>query len=387
MDSEKMTACETCGAEIAASAKTCPHCGAKNKVKKPVYKRPWFWILIVAVVIFMLPDTRTESKPNPAYETMTQKEKAESTYRKVSTSVLLAEDRLTKLSEYINGLESEYTVLDLYDYCKLGVKNCRGYIDMMDDVADPKGAEDYIQAASVYIYNVQSAHQKMQDYIDSGKVEDLSSFNSCWENVSGDVSRFIVAQDTYLKDSGLTADEIDELIGIEDGQEEGQSTDTAQAEDSEPSGEEEISLPNWTTSQKNAMAKAKNYLDYTAFSYTGLVEQLEYEKFSHEDAVWAADNCNADWNEQAVLKARSYLDYTAFSYSGLVEQLEYEGFTAEQATYGADNCEADWSEQAALKAKSYLDYSSFSRQGLIDQLLYEGFTQEQAEYGVSQNGY
>lgn len=387
MDNEKMTACETCGAEIAASAKTCPHCGAKNKVKKPVYKRWWFWVLIVAVVIIMLPDTRTESKPNPAYATMTQKEKAEATYRKVSTSVLLAEDRLTELAEYINGLESDYTVLDLYDYCKLGVKNCRNYIDMMDDVADPEGAEDYIQAASVYIHNVQNAHQKMQDYIDSGKVEDLSSFNSCLENVSGDVSRFIVAQDTYLKDSGLTAAEIDELIGIEDSQEEGQSTGTAQAEVSEPSEEKESSLPTWTTSQKNAMAKAKSYLDYTAFSYTGLVEQLEYEKFSHEDAVWAADNCNADWNEQAVLKAKSYIDYSGFSCTGLIEQLEYDGFTTEEATYGADHCGADWNEEAAESAESYLNYSSFSRQGLIDQLLYEGFTQEQAEYGVSQNGY
>lgn len=62
MDNEKLTACQTCGAEIAADAKTCPHCGAKNKVKKPVYKRPWFWILIVAVVIIMLPDTRSETQ-------------------------------------------------------------------------------------------------------------------------------------------------------------------------------------------------------------------------------------------------------------------------------------------------------------------------------------
>jgi hypothetical protein len=83
----------------------------------------------------------------------------------------------------------------------------------------------------------------------------------------------------------------------------------------------------------------------------------------------------------------SYLDYTAFSYQGLIEQLEYEKFTTEQATYGADNCGADWNEQAAKSAKSYLDYSSFSRDGLIDQLEYEGFTYDQAVYGVEANGY
>lgn len=192
MDNEKWTACQTCGAEIAADAKTCPHCGAKNKVKKPVYKRWWFWALIVVIIIVMLPDTRTET---------------------------------------------------------------------------------------------QEPEKPTQN----------------------------VAEQTQAP---------------------------VQSETSEPSGEEGSSLPVWTTAQKNVMAKAKAYLDYTAFSYTGLIRQLEYEKFTNEEAVWAADNCNADWNEQAV-----------------------------------------------RKAKDYLDYSAFSRQGLIDQLLYEGFTQEQAEYGVSQNGY
>ena len=85
-------------------------------------------------------------------------------------------------------------------------------------------------------------------------------------------------------------------------------------------------------------------------------------------------------------KAEQYLDYSAFSRQGLIEQLEYEGFSNTDAEYGTDAINADWREQAALKAKEYLDYSSFSRQGLIDQLVYEGFTQKQAEYGVSTTG-
>lgn len=91
--------------------------------------------------------------------------------------------------------------------------------------------------------------------------------------------------------------------------------------------------------------------------------------------------------KNAVAKAHSYLEFTAFSYSGLVEQLQYEGFTAEESTFAVDNCGADWNEQAAKKAQSYMEYQSFSRDGLIDQLLYEGFTQEQAEYGVTAIGY
>ena len=63
------------------------------------------------------------------------------------------------------------------------------------------------------------------------------------------------------------------------------------------------------------------------------------------------------------------------------------GYSTEDATYAADNCEADWNEQAAKAAKNYLNSMAFSRDSLIQQLEYEGYTEEQAIYGVEQNGY
>ncbi len=142
-----------------------------------------------------------------------------------------------------------------------------------------------------------------------------------------------------------------------------------------------------TMGQKNALSSANSYLRYSNFSYNGLIEQLEFEGYTHEDAVYAVDHCGADWNAQALGSAKSYLRYSAFSYSGLVEQLEYEQYTHEQAVYGVENSGADWYEQAAKSAQSYLQYMSFSRDELISQLQFEGFSYEQAEYGVSQNGY
>lgn len=91
--------------------------------------------------------------------------------------------------------------------------------------------------------------------------------------------------------------------------------------------------------------------------------------------------------KNALRKAKDYLAYSAFSYSGLIDQLKYEGFSDEASTYAVDNCGADWNEQAAKKAQAYMNYSSFSRAGLVDQLLYEGFSSEQAEYGVTAAGY
>ena len=141
-----------------------------------------------------------------------------------------------------------------------------------------------------------------------------------------------------------------------------------------------------TTSQTNAVRRARSYLDYMAFSRSGLISQLEYEGFSYDDSVYGVDNVGANWYNQAVKKARSYLDYMAFSRSGLISQLEYEGFANDQAVYGADNVGANWYDQAVKKAKSYLDIMAFSRDGLISQLEYEGFTNDQAVYGVTQNG-
>ena len=91
---------------------------------------------------------------------------------------------------------------------------------------------------------------------------------------------------------------------------------------------------NETVSQKNARRTALSYLDFTAFSRDGLIKQLEYEKFSNEDATYAVDNCGADWNEQAAKMAASYLENMPFSHQSLVEQLVFEGFTEEEAEYG-----------------------------------------------------
>ena len=93
--------------------------------------------------------------------------------------------------------------------------------------------------------------------------------------------------------------------------------------------------PDMTLGEKNALAKANDYLSIMAFSHNGLIEQLEYEGYTTEEATFAADNCGADWNEQAAKKAQDYLDTMAFSRDGLIKQLEFEGFTKKQAEYGA----------------------------------------------------
>ncbi len=40
--------CKNCNTELVGKSNVCPACGAVNK--KPIYKRVWFWILIIIVI-------------------------------------------------------------------------------------------------------------------------------------------------------------------------------------------------------------------------------------------------------------------------------------------------------------------------------------------------
>ncbi len=108
---------------------------------------------------------------------------------------------------------------------------------------------------------------------------------------------------------------------------------------------------------------------------------------SPESGPGPAGEPGSESDKRAREKALSYLEDTAFSYSGLVEQLENEGFTNEEAIYAVEYSGADWDEQAKRKAQDLLDYSSFSRESLIEQLESEGFSRQQAEYAVEAVGY
>jgi flagellar biosynthesis GTPase FlhF len=112
--------------------------------------------------------------------------------------------------------------------------------------------------------------------------------------------------------------------------------------------------------------------------------EAEAKAAEEAEAAKAAEGTVSQQN--ALRSAQNYLDFQAFSHSGLIKQLEFEEYSTEDATWAVDRVEVDWNEQAAKSAQNYLDFQGFSRQGLIDQLIFEGFTPKQAEYGVSQTG-
>jgi hypothetical protein len=97
-----------------------------------------------------------------------------------------------------------------------------------------------------------------------------------------------------------------------------------------------------TLAMENALGAAQDYLDYSAFSRQGLIDQLSSEYgsgFNLGDATWAVSQLKVSWREQAVQSAKDYLDYSSFSRQGLMEQLSSpygSQYTLEEATYAVN---------------------------------------------------
>ncbi len=356
-----------------------------------------------------------ENDPNGGDSAYTEKgnfvdERVEAEYSKEepqggSVEIFETPEDAEKRAEYLQGFSSldslQYQVM--WDNVLLRLNNAlteeqvSEYADVFDGeiIAQPSDA-DHHQA---YCYGERfTIHAKqLKDGMTLAEASEIMGFqpetagSTCiWsDEFSSSVASAVLEDDVLKQVVFLDPDAEESEEEKEDETGEPVDSEKEEEESSTPASTKKPSAtqkPSVTTSQKNALEQAKSYLRFSAFSREGLIGQLEFEEYSHEDAVYAVDHCGADWNEQALQKAKDYLEYSAFSYSGLQEQLEFEEFTSDQAKYGVDNCGADWKEQAVKKAEQYLSVMSFSRDGLIGQLEFEGFTHEQAVYGVEQNG-
>lgn len=107
-----------------------------------------------------------------------------------------------------------------------------------------------------------------------------------------------------------------------------------------------------------AIKRAENLLDSSAISANALIRQLESDAigFTHEQAeeAVAVVGENVDWYAMAAEKAASYLRVMSVSRSELIQHLESdaEGFTHEEAVYGADNSGASWGDMIQVLAEN-----------------------------------
>lgn len=194
-------------------------------------------------------------------------------------------------------------------------------VGMMGQVLKAQlGDEECIESWNNLTSTIVSVQPKLQSLFDSQPDNKKIVIWNIVNESKHDVTWLSVSEGEVLYDT-IAASELKEV---------GSSNKTPAATSAPTPVPEEPAL---TLGQKNAIGSAQSYLSFSGFSRSGLIKQLEYEGYSTEDATFAVDYLNIDWNEQAVKSAESYLSFSSFSRQGLIDQLEYEGFTHEQAVY------------------------------------------------------
>ena len=287
--------CQKCGTQNPEGANNCQNCGAPINMPPAKKKKKKALVIILAVVAVLFIAIIVPS-PDDSQQTTSQ-----------ASATQGAEQFIEKVKEKANGAigEENETITDI----KLNNKNLTVYVDISK--ADPSPLT-YEQLAESRTSSITDALLELEEYYD------------LWESITIDFGKIGKSKnnksDIERNEYGFA------YFPLEDFSLVGSSNEPKTTEKSTTA----VSLEN-----RNALAAALNYLDYTAFSAKGLKEQLEYEGYSEKACDYAVKNCGANWNEQAAKCAKNYLDYSSFSRSGLIEQLEYEGFTAKQAEYGA----------------------------------------------------
>lgn len=221
--------------------------------------------------------------------------------------------------------------------------NLSGFVDGLRS-STPDGYDDQFESHETSVSGIKAqrfsylASEDNEEYKTDGVVFNCNSgivvmlmLSTSLEDDNSAVFESILSRLAIEEASGTDGDslkaEAESIIeqGVKDALESGGDTSE---------GEADGSAASVGTEEKNALSTAKRYLKHMAFSREGLIDQLEYEGYSEDAAIYAVDNCGADWMEQAALKAQEYLNHMSFSRSGLIDQLEYEGFTSEEAEYG-----------------------------------------------------
>ena len=141
----KMTQCKSCAKEIATSAKSCPGCGAKNK--KPIYKRVWFWIIAIIIVIGATggsgtDDSKEINSGNIESEQEVSQNNSENTTAK-NKSENKVEDNIP--TEYKSALRKAKIYADTINMSKAGI---------YDQLTSEYGEKFTVEAAQYAIDNI-----------------------------------------------------------------------------------------------------------------------------------------------------------------------------------------------------------------------------------------
>ena len=141
----KMTQCKSCAKEIATSAKSCPGCGAKNK--KPIYKRVWFWIIAIIIVIGATGGSGTDDSKEINSENIESEQEVSQNNIENTTAENKSENKVEDNipTEYKSALRKAKLYADTMNMSKAG---------LYDQLTSEYGEKFTVEAAQYAIDNI-----------------------------------------------------------------------------------------------------------------------------------------------------------------------------------------------------------------------------------------
>lgn len=122
-----MKKCKVCSKEIASNAKTCPECGAKNK--KAIYKRPWFIVLAIIIIIGAIGGSSYEDSTVANNETISEVEQNQD--KEISNNQGGEKDVLVKENEEKVEEKEEKVEEEVPKEYKSALRKAKVYSDTM----------------------------------------------------------------------------------------------------------------------------------------------------------------------------------------------------------------------------------------------------------------
>ena len=122
----KMKKCKVCSKEIASNAKSCPECWAKNK--KAIYKRPWFIVLAIIIILGTVGESSYEDSTVANNKTISEVEQNQD--KEISNNQGEEKDVLVKENEE-KVEEKEEKVEEVPKEYKSALRKAKVYSDTM----------------------------------------------------------------------------------------------------------------------------------------------------------------------------------------------------------------------------------------------------------------
>ncbi len=203
----------------------------EGKVKKPIFKRWWFWAIVVVIAIGILgqphdspdKDANTPSASNDASQgkadsddkSEDKKETAKALDAEITAICLSAENDYKKFLDIAAaGTASD---LDLYNAAKTVKSNLNYYnYTQLSDVKG-KGIDEYKQSVSLYIFSMSEVADKAMKYIDDPVTSKLSKYQDAANSVNNYTYDVALKRLSFLADAGFTTDEITTITSTESG--------------------------------------------------------------------------------------------------------------------------------------------------------------------------